>query len=91
MSVRVQVILDEAEQERFRREAEREGVSLSAWMREAARERLRSRRDVGRLETTEQLRQFFAACDEREVGVEPDWDEHLRVIESSKRSGTSDT
>ncbi len=37
---RIQVLLDEAEREEFRRQAEREGVSLSAWLRRAARERL---------------------------------------------------
>lgn len=91
MSVRVQVILDEAEQERFRREAERHGLSLSAWMREAARERLRSQRAAGRLESVKDLEEFFAACDERETGAEPSWEEHLAVIESSKRSGSSET
>ena len=91
MSVRVQVILDESEQESIRREAERQGVSVSAWLREAARERLRRRAEVARIETTEQLESFFAACDEREAGVEPDWEQHLSVIESSRRSGLTDT
>jgi hypothetical protein len=91
MSVRVQVILDDAEQESFRHQAEKEGVSLSAWMREAARERLRGRRGSAPLDTAEQLTELFAACDQRERGVEPDWDEHAAAIETSRRSGASDT
>jgi len=91
VSVRVQVILDEAEQESIRREAEREGLSLSSWMREAAKERLRRRRESVRLDTPEELEEFFAACGEREQGVEPEWEEHLSGIDSSRRSGAADT
>ena len=33
-------------------------------------------------------RAFFAACDAREgSGVEPDWEEHLKVISESRRRG----
>ncbi len=91
MSIRVQVILDESEQESIRREAERQGLSVSAWMREAARERLRMRAETERLETTEQLEAFFEDCGERETGIEPGWEEQRSVIESSRRSGTTDT
>ena len=34
------------------------------------------------------VRAFFAACDAREgSGVEPDWDEHLKVINESRSRG----
>jgi hypothetical protein len=87
---RVQVLLEEGEQEHFRQQAEREGLSLSAWLRQAAQERLRSRRGR-RLSTQSDLRDFFRAVDAREKGREPDWDEHLAVIERSRASGSSAT
>jgi hypothetical protein len=30
------------------------------------------------------LRKFFKACDLREEGREPDWEEHLKTIEGSR-------
>lgn len=41
--------------------------------------------------TKEELENFFASCDAQEEGVEPDWEEHLKVIERSKLSGASET
>lgn len=89
MSVRIQVIVDELEREAFRAQAAAEGRSLSEWLREAGRQRLaRGRPD--RLRTAGDLEAFFAACDAREEGREPDWDEHLRRIQESRRSGLPD-
>ena len=90
MSVRVQVVMDEVERERLRRAAEREGLSLSDWLRRAARDRLRSI-EARKLSTVEDLRAVFAECDGRERGTEPDWQEHLAVIEESKASGRTAT
>jgi hypothetical protein len=87
---RVQVLLEEGEQEHFRQQAEREGMSLSAWLRHAGQERLRSRRSR-RLSTLRDLREFFRAIDAREKGREPDWEEHLSVINRSRSSGQSGT
>ena len=87
---RVQVLLAEAEQEHFRQQAEREGLSLSAWLRQAGQERLRSRRGR-RFSTRRDLRDFFRAIDAREKGREPDWEEHLSVIDRSRASGQSGT
>ena len=36
------------------------------------------------METVEELRAFFSACDRREEGREPDWQDHLAVAEASK-------
>lgn len=36
------------------------------------------------MDTVEELRAFFSACDCREEGREPDWQDHLAVIEASK-------
>lgn len=88
---RIHILINEAEQEQFRRQAERERKSLAAWLRDAARERLSAAERRRRIETAEELRTFFAACAAREAGREPDWDEHRRVIEQSIRSGTADS
>ena len=87
---RIHVLLDEADKERFRRQAEREGKSLSAWLRDVALERLAAVERGASIATVEQLDAFFSACDSRERGREPDWDEHRRVIEESKRSGLAE-
>jgi hypothetical protein len=85
---RIQVLVGEGEQEQFRRQAEREGLSLSAWLRRAGQERLRSRRGR-RISTMRELREFFREIDTREKGREPDWDEHLAVMARSRASGAS--
>jgi hypothetical protein len=87
---RVQVLLEEGERERFRRQAAREGLSLSAWLRRAGLERLDAR-GARRIGTVGELRDFFRAVDAREAGREPDWEEHEKVIARSRASGQSDT
>jgi len=88
---RIHVPLDEAEKERFREQAEREGKSLAAWLREAARDKLAAAERQPAIETVDELRAFFAACTARETRQEPEWEEHRRVIEGSIRSGASDS
>jgi len=87
---RIHIVLSEEEKERFRRCAVREGKTLSDWLREAAREKLRQQRPP-RLDTLEELRGFFASCNALERGEEPDWEEHRHVIESSARSGAAES
>jgi len=87
MGSRVQVILDEAERESFRRQAEHEGKSLSAWLRDAGRRRLA---EAGEPEigTVDDLRRFFSALPDRECDEpEPDWEQHREVIDSSRARG----
>ena len=85
---RIHILIDEAERERFRRQAELEGKSLAAWLRDAARDRLTAAESPLQLRTLERLLAFFAACAARETSREPEWDEHRRVIEQSIGSGT---
>lgn len=85
-SDRVHVVLSAEERAQFRAQAEREGTSLSAWLREAAHARLAAQAPT-RLDSVDALAEFFAACDEREAGREPDWDEHVRTIAGSRRAG----
>ncbi len=91
MAVRVQVILPEQDWDLFRRQASVEGLSLSAWFREAARERLKKSHTGPSIQSVEDLRAFLKACGEREPGQEPDWDEHQEVIGRSIRTGDSGT
>lgn len=86
MAVKVQVVLDEAQRESFRSAAAREGLSMSSWLREAGAQRLAQTR-VARMATVGALREFFAECDRREQGREPEWEEHLAVMEESRRTG----
>ena len=84
---RIHILLDEAEKARFRMQAARERKSLGAWLRDAARERLRQAESRGRIEDLDQLEEFFASCDARELRPEPEWSEHRRVIDQSRVSG----
>ena len=90
---RVQVILEDEERELFRRQAAVEGLSLSAWLRAAAQESFSRKRRRGGIESVDDLREFFRMCDERagEEGREPEWEDHLQVIERSKGAGSSQT
>ncbi len=90
MSTRVQVVMDEIEREAFRQAAAREGMSLSNWLRRAARDRLDSAA-VPELSSVENLRAFFQECDAREQGREPVWQQQRAVIEESKAKGRSAT
>jgi hypothetical protein len=84
---RIQVLLDPHERELFRRLARQRGLSLSAWLRDAALKQAATENEMPRLRSIEDLRAFFAECDAREVRREPDWEEHLAVLDASKREG----
>lgn len=88
MSTRVQVILDEQEREIFRWHALREGLSLSAWLRKAAQDKIAGMR-VHPIKTAQELERFFADCDAREqnLGDEPEWEEHLQLLSHSRTMG----
>ena len=89
--VRVQVLMQQEERERFRRMARQNGMSLSAWLRNAGLESADRQVQETPLDSVEALADFFARCDAREEGVEPDWQEHLEVIGRSKSGGESGT
>lgn len=84
MPRRIHLIIDDRENDAFRARAAAVGLSLSEWLRQAARERLERERPA-RITTVDDLDRFFAVRRESESGVEPDWDEHLRVIDQSRR------
>ena len=88
---RVQLIIPDDDRDRFVRQARREGLTFSAWLRAAAHERLEDRQRAQRFQSQEDLQRFFAECDARRgPGVEPDWEEHKRVISESRMHGLPD-
>ena len=87
---RIQVLLDPLERERFKRLAQARGLSLSAWLREAALKQSMLESRQSKMRSVDALRAFFAECDARETGVEPDWAEHLAVIDASRRQGAGE-
>lgn len=87
MTARIHILVEQAEKARYRQQAEREGKSLGAWLREAAEEKLAAAASHRRIETAEELERFFAECDDREARPEPDWTEHEKVIERSRGRG----
>jgi hypothetical protein len=87
---RIQILLDPLERERFRRLAQARGLSLSAWLREAALKQAAMEGRQFKIRSVEALRAFFAECDALEQGVEPEWAEHLAVIEASRLQGAGE-
>jgi hypothetical protein len=87
MSVRVQVILDEQEVTQFKSQAMKESKSLSAWLRDAGKKMIEINKQQQRLTDPDALKRFFRNCNERENGVEPDWEDHKRLILDSFRAG----
>ena len=88
---RIQVLISPEEREAFRRMALSEGLSLSAWLRQAGLERLAAAQAQGRIESAKQLDEFFKVCDAGLTGREPDLEEQLKVIAKSRYIGQSDT
>ena len=86
MSARIHLVIDERERDAFRARAAAKGVSLSEWLRDAARERLERERPM-EIRTVADLERFFAECQATEPGKEPDWEQHLEVMQRSRRGG----
>ena len=80
-------MLDEDRQS-FIDQARREGISLSAWLRAAAHERLQARRNTRLFKSPEDVEEFFRSCADLDgPETEPDWSEHLRVMNRSREQG----
>ncbi len=85
---RVQLVMPDSDRDRFVAQARSEGMSISAWFREAARERLESRQASELFGSPDDLEQFFQSCSALDgPAVEPDWSEHLSVIGGSRAAG----
>ena len=82
---RVQLIIPDEDRERFVYQARLEGMTLSAWLRAAAKKRLMQREHLKPFSSSEEVRDFFLAFDESESDDrEPDWEEHLETLRKSK-------
>ena len=80
---RVQLIIPDEDRERFVRQARREGLTFSAWLRAAAQARLEEKEP--RFSSSEDVWEFFRQCDARRgSGSEPDWEELKHAIEESR-------
>ena len=87
---RVQLVMPDEDRDRFLHQARSEGMTLSTWLRAAARERLEERQRAAPFESPAELERFFQACDALEgPEMEPEWNEHLDVINESRRRGPS--
>ncbi|MYI83381.1 MAG: hypothetical protein F4056_08890 [Chloroflexi bacterium] len=88
---RVQLIIPDEDRDRFFSQAKREGLTLSAWLRAAAHECLKSRQQVKHFESPEELEAFFRESNAKAgPGREPDWEEHLATMSESRLRGTVD-
>ena len=89
---RVQLLIPDEDRDRFVHQARQEGMTLSAWLRTAANQRLAAQQRSDPFETPDDLAAFFRRCDALEgPDTEPEWAEHLTVIEESRRRGASST
>lgn len=98
---RVQLVIPDEDYARYVEQARREGVTFSAWFREAAREHFERKRQTRRFttgerfKTQEDLEAFWRKCDEENARAglerEPDWEEHLKVLNEEMSRGDTGT
>ncbi|MXX36709.1 MAG: hypothetical protein F4Z85_01285 [Gemmatimonadetes bacterium] len=83
---RVQLVIPDEDRDRFVRQAQSEGMTLSEWLRAAACHRLEDQQRSHPFESPADLEEFFRSCDELEGPErEPDWQDHLTVIDESRK------
>ena len=79
---RIQIVMPDADRARFRQQAANEGLSFSAWIRAAARQRCELAEQDQRFKCERDVREFFAEHDKSlPPGRGPDWDEYKAVID----------
>ena len=89
---RVQLVIPDEDRDRFVYQARREGMTLSAWLRAAAHQRLHQQQAGRAFQGTADLRKFFRECDALDGPArEPEWEEHLAVINESRLRGAAAT
>ncbi len=86
------LIVSEPDRTRYAAAARREGLTVSAWLRAAAADRLDHHADSEPFRTEDDVWRFFADRDaEMGCGTEPDWEQHLEVIRASRGRGAAGT
>ena len=89
---RIQLVLPDEDRDRFVHEARCEGISLSEWLRLAARERMKRSIERQRFRDVSEVSAFFHQCDsDAGTGPEPDGEEHLDTINRSRNQGVAKT
>ena len=89
---RVQILIPDEDRDRLVHQARKEGMTFSAWLRAAAHQRLAAQQRCRPFQSAEDIDAFFRRCDALEgPETEPDWDEHLAVIDESRSRGASAT
>jgi hypothetical protein len=61
--------------------------SLSAWLRDAGKQRIEISWQQQRLTHPDSLKRFFRRCNDREKGIEPDWEDQKRLVLESYQAG----
>ena len=85
---RVQLVLRDEDRSRYIHQTNKEGLTLSAWLRAAAEERLERNSRVQPFESVTDLKAFFTECDKRDSGgIEPDWEQHISAINEVRKRG----
>lgn len=83
---RVQLVIPDEDRDHFVRQAQSEGMTLSEWLRVAAHRRIEDQKRSNPFESPADLEEFFRACDALEGPErEPDWQDHLTVIDESRK------
>lgn len=90
---RIQLLLPDEDRDRFVHEARVEGISLSEWLRLAAKERIARRASRSPFRDEGDVATFFEHCDAFAdgSGSEPDWEDHLSTISRSRGAGATET
>lgn len=89
---RIHLVLTDEDRDSFAHEAQREGLSLSEWLRLAAKERLQRQMARRQFRDEGELDAFFGRCDTTAgADSEPDWEDHLKTIARSRSEGAAPT
>ena len=89
---RIHLVVSEPDRTRYASAARREGLTLSAWLRAAAADRLERRAGAEPFRTEDDGWRFFADRDaESGCGAEPDWEQHLDVMHESRSRAAAAT
>ena len=87
---RFQLIIRDEDKSRYIHQARKEGLTLSAWLRAAAEERFERKSRTDPFESIADMKEFFYKCDKLESdGTEPDWEQHLFVIQDTRNKATT--
>ena len=88
----VRLTISDQDHDRFVQQARKEGMTLSEWLQAAAIKRLEDTQRAEYFDSTIKVSAFFEECDAfKRPESEPDWEDHLKVIEQSISSGASNT